>query len=151
MKKLKNRESIVRLSLCIAAFFAALVLWLIFRPKTDILTLIESRPDAEISVTEQADCDIVGMGIQPISVPKIAKRGSKASVTFKGEPNTEYEIRVYYASGLSEAKSFAPTVSDAEGNFSWTWNVSGNARPGDIRIIVTGESCRVSFPLEITE
>ncbi len=140
----------VRLCVCIAVFSVALFgYFAFFAPSEPKNFNIEGKTETEAVISSSNGVETVGEGIDVISVPRSAERGSSTGVYFKGEPGKEYEIRVFYASGVSGSQSFLPVKADDEGLFSWEWKISPNARVGDIRIIVTGESCRVSFEMRI--
>ncbi len=134
---------------CALFLTMALSIYIFLLPEGTAALELNPAEDSQYAYSGSGDVETVGEGIEVISVPKSAERGEKISVNFKGAPSTEYQIRVYYSSGLSESKTFLPTVSDEEGGFSWEWKISSNAKAGDIRIIVTGADCRVSFTIEI--
>ncbi len=134
---------------CALFFTLALTAYILMLPKDNGATELVPSEASEYAYKESNGVETVGEGIEALSVPKSAKRGSNVSAEFKGKAGTEYQIRVYYSSGKSESKSFAPVLSDESGNFSWSWRISSNARAGNVRVIVTGEDCRVSFTMEI--
>ncbi len=139
-----------RLCVCIAVFSVALFGYFTFylpEPKATYVIADTAISDTEFSLDN--GIETVGYGITPVSIPKSAERGHQTSVYFQGTPDEEYQIRVYYASGLSTSKSFSPVKADQNGVFCWTWSVSPNTRQGDIRIIVTGENCRICFKMSI--
>ncbi len=143
------KRRIHELLICVLFFLSALTAYIFLYPTDNSALKLASVEDTDYVYNMSDGAETVGEGIEVISVPKSAYRGSETSAIFKGKAYTEYQIRVYYSSGLSGSKSFAPVVSDGEGNFSWEWRISSNARAGDVRIIVTGGDCRVSFVMEI--
>lgn len=73
--------------------------------------------------------------------------GQNATLTAKGKPNTEYDIKVVYSSGASSANGLENKNSDANGNVSWTWKVGAKTKPGTYTITVTGggETQKIQF------
>lgn len=67
-------------------------------------------------------------------------RNEMATVVFKGEPNSEYSIYVYYQSGASTAEGLEKKMSDASGTVSWSWKIGGKTNPGTYEIMVRGNS-----------
>jgi len=73
------------------------------------------------------------------SLPETVNTGEKATVSITGEPDTEYILTVYYASGnKSTAGGLGAAVSDTEGHVSWTWRIGNNTKPGTGRLVITG-------------
>lgn len=68
---------------------------------------------------------------------RTVKKGSKATVTIQGTPNTQYSIKVKYSSGYSKAKGLEDQVSDASGVCSWSWRVGGSTKSGDYPVIIS--------------
>ncbi len=147
---MKAKICLARICFCIAVFAAALFGYFVFFATDAPNMILLTKNDGGTAVISESDgMETVGDGITPISVPKSAERGRQTAVVFNGTPGEQYQIRVFYASGLSESKSFLPVTADENGDFSWVWKVSANARAGDIRVIVTGGDCRVSFKIRI--
>ncbi len=140
-----------KILICAAVFATALsVYFIFFVPSKPMIYELTENPDAENFYQIVGRAEIFGEGIEIISIPESVKRGSEAEVNFRGEPDAKYEIRVYYSSGLSESKSFSPKKADEDGCFGWKWRISGNARKGDIRVIVTGDDVKVSFFITVS-
>ncbi len=80
-------------------------------------------------------------GSLSFSYTKSVSRGSNATVTVKGAPNTSYSIKVVYKSGPSTAAGLTTKTSDANGKVSWTWSypitVSGGGKSGTVYFTVT--------------
>ncbi len=144
------KRSVARFLICGLFFTLSLTAYILLMPSDGAIELTP-KEDSQYVYSEIDGIETVGEGIYVISVPSSVDRKSTASVKFKGKPDTEYQIRVYYASGLSESKSFDPVFSNSDGEFSWSWRISPNARVGNVRVIVTGENCRVSFEIEIRQ
>ena len=88
------------------------------------------------------------------SVTNPVSRGQNATVEIIGKPNTEYTIKVYYASGsLSTSKTLVPTESDENGNVSWTWRVGAATTIGLAKVIVseTDGTPSIEFYIDIIE
>ena len=72
------------------------------------------------------------------------------SVGINGKPNTEYDINVYYSSGVSSAQGLENKTSDENGYVSWSWKVGTNTKPGDyyLDIIDGGETLTIYFTIQ---
>lgn len=64
------------------------------------------------------------------------KKGSLSEIKIKGEPNTEYSIKVYYASGISKSKELVSKSSDSDGYVTWEWKVSSNTKSGNYKFVI---------------
>ena len=63
-------------------------------------------------------------------------KGKESEIKIKGEPNTKYDIKVYYASGVSKAKELVSKTSDSEGYVTWRWKVSANTKSGNYKFTI---------------
>ena len=105
---------------------------------TDLTTQPETKPEPD------ADQDISIINItSPVSV------NSNATITIKGKPNTEYDINVYYSSGISKAKGLENKISDENGTVSWTWKVGAKTKKGEYKIIVKDENNSIETYFEV--
>lgn len=63
--------------------------------------------------------------------------GDMAKLKISGKPNTVYTLTVYYSSGKSSASGLGDTLSDSEGNASWSWRIGGRTKPGTYRLVIS--------------
>lgn len=87
--------------------------------------------------------------INLLSLTTPVSRGSNATVSIKGLPNTTYDIDVIYSSGASKASGLEDKTSDSEGNVSWTFKVSSNVKPGTYDVKITDGKDSASYSLEV--
>ena len=135
--------------ICAALFLLLLPVTVMLLPKTSAVPIIDSEY-ANIGFSEDGEIWCVGESIEVYHMTRYVHRGENAVLEFIGEPKTEYEIRVYYASGLSTSKNFSPVTSDFAGAFGWSWKIPSNARCGDIRVVIISEKTRMGLILTIT-
>ena len=57
------------------------------------------------------------------SITSTVYPGDMVTVEIKGKPNTNYDINVYYSSGVSSADGLGNKTSDGNGIVSWSWKV----------------------------
>lgn len=88
-------------------------------------------------VTSPVKAPSGGELIMVTKVPGEVKRGSKATLSIKGLPNTVYSIKVKYSSGYSSASGLVDTMSDDEGNCSWSWRIGAKTSPGEYDITIS--------------
>lgn len=86
-----------------------------------------------------------------LSVTSPVEGGQNATLSAKGKPNTEYDIKVVYSSGESSAKGLENKNSDANGNVSWTWKVGAKTNPGTYTITVKGGGETDTIKITVTE
>lgn len=86
-----------------------------------------------------------------LSVTSPVEGGQNATLSAKGKPNTEYDIKVVYSSGESSAKDLENKNSDANGNVSWTWKVGAKTNPGTYTITVKGGGETDTIKITVTE
>lgn len=89
--------------------------------------------------------------INLISLTSPVKKGSEASISIKGLPNTTYDIDVIYSSGASKASGLEDKVSDSEGNVNWTFKVSSNVKVGTYEVRITDGISSTSYSLEVID
>jgi len=63
-------------------------------------------------------------------------KGKDSTIKIKGNPNTKYDIKVYYKSGISKSKELVSKESDSEGYVSWVWKVPNNAKKGNYKFMI---------------
>lgn len=85
------------------------------------------------------------------SVTSPVEAGAMATLTIKGKPNTEYDIKVYYSTKQSDAKGLENKVSSADGTVSWTWKVGSGTKPGTRSITVEGGGEKDKIDFIVTE
>ena len=102
----------------------------------------ESSSDSSPSTTNN---------ISLVSLDSPVSKGSNATVSIKGLPNTTYDIDVIYSSGASKASGLEDKTSDSEGNVSWTFKVSSNVKPGTYEVKITDGKDSASYSLEVTD
>lgn len=89
--------------------------------------------------------------INLVSLDSPVSKGSNATVSIKGLPNTTYDIDVIYSSGASKASGLEDKTSDSEGNVSWTFKVSSNVKPGTYEVKISDGKDSASYSLEVTD
>lgn len=91
-------------------------------------------------------------GIEIVYYTETIARGEYASIEIIGKPNTTYNCKVEYKSGLSKAKGLGDQDSDGEGYAEWSWKVGTNAsldyRP---TITISGGGSSVSVRFQVVE
>jgi len=85
-----------------------------------------------------------------ISAPTQARRNEILTITFQGEPNTRYNLRIVSAAGNTlTADGLGDTTSDVNGIASWTWLVGGRTGAGTQRATISGGGINVSHEILI--
>ena len=80
------------------------------------------------------------------------RRNENATISIKGNPGTEYEIKVIYPSGtVSTAEGLESKKADSNGSVSWTWHIGGKTKPGEgtARISGGGTEYKVTFEVVV--
>ena len=80
--------------------------------------------------------------------------GGTGYVRAQAFAGVEYQIKVYYASGVSTAKALSPKVAGEDGMLTWEWTVSAQVKPGVYKIIVVRADDKrdaVTLPFEVLE
>jgi len=124
----------------------------IYPPINDIEKESASRPSGDTPSTGGATSQTPSLGdpdITVISMTSPVKAGSKATIEIQGEPHTEYDITVKYASGASSASGLEPKLSDANGKASWTWKVGSQVKPGRYTITISSGSNSFTTEFEV--
>ena len=111
---------------------------------------VSCKGDKESSNTSSSNSTTTS-NINLLSLTTPVSRGSNATVSIKGLPNTTYDIDVIYSSGASKASGLEDKTSDSEGNVSWTFKVSSNVKPGTYDVKITDGKDSVSYSLEVTD
>lgn len=63
-------------------------------------------------------------------------RRGESFIKIKGEPNKEYDIKLYLKSGISKAKGLESKTSDSEGYVSWNFKLSNNIKSGKYKYTI---------------
>jgi len=85
-----------------------------------------------------------------IGAPIIAHRSEYITLSFQGEPNTQYELLVWSAAGnLLTAEGLGYALSDANGVVSWTWLVGSRTGAGYQRIMIKGGDKNIEYHYHI--
>ena len=90
-------------------------------------------------------------GIVFLEWPENTTRNEIVTVTIQGQPDTVYDIEVYYRSGASTAEGLEAKTSDSDGYVTWTWKVGGSTTAGTYRIVVTGGGKTGSVNFTVSE
>lgn len=116
-----------------------------------VTTLVATTTKAQSTLTSlSTDPPIVATSITVTQSPGAVKRGGKATIAIKGIPNTLYSIKVKYSSGYSSAKGLVDTMSDGEGNCSWSWRIGAKTSPGEYDIIISDGTNSYIIKFEVT-
>lgn len=103
-----------------------------------VTTFVATTTVSQSTLTSPStEAQIVATPITVTQSPGDVKRGGKATISIKGMPNTLYSIKVKYSSGYSSAKGLVDTMSDGEGNCSWSWRIGAKTPPGEYDIIIS--------------
>jgi len=137
------------IALCVALFCVLAVIFMLYGKDTLPFYQVEKSSGNSIEITEGADYQCVGIPVGILEKPETVIAGDKIFLSFKGESYTDYSIKVYYPSGLSEAEDFVPVKSDAEGVFGWDFTVSGNTGEGKLRVAVLSDNSYLITEIEI--
>ena len=62
-----------------------------------------------------------------------------STIKIKGEPDKEYDIKVYLKSGVSKAKGLEKKTSDSEGYVTWNFKLANNVKSGKYKYKVNDE------------
>ena len=78
-------------------------------------------------------------------------RNEIVTCKFWGEPNTEYNIDVYYSTKVSDAEGLENHTSNADGYVEWTWKIGGNTKEGRRYLKITGGGETVKIEFDVLE
>jgi hypothetical protein len=110
----------------------------------------ETTSEAASAAATQAADESSGPHAISVLGDTTVKAGDVATLTIQGEPDTQYEIEVYYSSGRSKAEGLEPKTSDADGKVSWSWKVGTKTAPGTYKIIISGNGQKQEVPFTVT-
>ena len=118
-------------------------------PLPEPVDVYEPEPALEPITEPEPTPELVQIGYI-ISAPTQARRNETLTITFQGEPNTQYYLRIVSAAGnVLTADGLGNTTSDANGVASWTWLVGGRTGAGSQPITITGGGKTVRHEITI--
>ena len=82
--------------------------------------------------------------IEIINISTVA--GETGEIKIKGEANKEYDIKLYYSSGVSKAKGLEKKMSDNEGYVTWNFNIPKNTKRGNYKFMIN--DCEFEYELK---
>lgn len=77
--------------------------------------------------------------------------GGDAFIEIQGNPNTEYNIAVYYSGKVIEANGLENKVSDANGYIRWEWTIGSKTTPGTYKIVINGDDQKKEIEFTVME
>lgn len=88
-------------------------------------TIAETEPETTEPETETTAPETTKAEpeVRLVSVISPISAGEIQTLTIKGEPSTEYTLKVRYSTGLSSAKGLGKAKTDVNGNITWSWKV----------------------------
>lgn len=146
------KKRIFHIAISVTLFCILTVVYILLSGDKETVFSVSERTDgSEIMFTKGERFECVGVPLEILMLPEKVKSGDEVSVAFKGESNTEYNIKVYYPSGLSETDVFTARKSDSKGRVGWDFTVAETATAGKLRIVITGEKTHFLTETEITD
>lgn len=118
---------------------------------TEILPQVtELLPQTSAIMTADITDEPTPSGIYLLEFTDSVTKGSNATVTIQGKPNTVYSIKVRYSSGYSTAKGLEEQTSDSDGICSWTWRVGASTKSGSYPITISDgtDTYELTFTVE---
>lgn len=103
--------------------------------------VINKLDTSDIAIDDQQS----NIKLESVSVVK----GKMSEIKIKGNPNTEYSIKLYYASGLSKAKGLDAKISDNNGYVTWNFKTSASVKSGTYKFIISDKDNEESFNYEV--
>lgn len=111
-----------------------------------------STTSTSTTVTETLSPVYAKVGeLQIYPYPLVVRRNEDVTLSIIGRANTEYNINVYYSSGISKADGLENKYSDSEGYVSWTWQIGGKTKFGEYRIDLIGGGAKTTLPFSVEE
>lgn len=83
-------------------------------------TITKTEPETETTAPETAKAE---PEVKLVSIISPISAGEIQTLTIKGEPSTEYTLKVRYSTGFSSAKGLGKAKTDVNGNVTWSWKV----------------------------
>lgn len=91
-----------------------------------------------------------GQKLAVTSAPGTVSKGSSASISIKGKPNTQYSISVHYSSGVSKANGLEAKTSDANGSVTWSWKIGAKTKSGTYDIVISDGTDEIGSSITIS-
>ena len=88
------------------------------------------------STAEETTAYVSDIYLYDLTTP--ISKNKTATVSIIGQPNTEYSIEVFYATGKSTAKGLENKISSDIGAVSWSWKIGPSVKTGYYKIVITG-------------
>lgn len=111
---------------------------------------IEAQSEESVTVTGDG-FKCIGAFIEIEEKPKMVRAGDETTLIFKGEPYSEYTVKVYYGSEPSVLSETATVKANGSGRFEYALSVSESARAGKLKITVLGETSHLLTEIEIVD
>ena len=145
-----NKKLLFHIIICALLFVAVTVPYSIFADYDSIpCTEAQSSPENSSHITQESEITIIGESVELSYIPNAVSPGENTFIKILGNPNTLYDINVYYPSGISTAKAFADKYSDENGFVSWEFKVSAKTTAEKLRVVIRSESSYISFYIHI--
>lgn len=146
------KKRFFHIAISVALFCVFTVIYFVaLNDRGTVFSVLKRADGSEILFTSGENFECVGEPIEILILPKKVRAGDELSVAFKGVGNTEYSIKVYYPSGLSESETFDMRKSDSKGRVGWNFTVHETAKAGMLRIVVTSENTYFMTEIEIVD
>lgn len=102
-----------------------------------------TEPETETTASETTKAE---SEVKLVSITSPISAGEIQTLTIKGEPNTEYTLKVRYSTGFSSAKGLGKAKTDANGKVTWSWKVGigTDTQTAQAKVYKTGRR----FPVE---
>ncbi len=117
----------------------------------DLMTIYSEGETTQASstaeITEPTELPVGSLKL--VALTETVSAGSKASVTVRGLPNTEYMITVTYTT-VSEAKGLEEKYSDVNGIVGWEWRVGNQTKPGKYTIEIQCRTEKITLYFNVT-
>lgn len=106
-------------------------------------TIAETEPETETTASETTKAE---PEVKLVSIISPISAGEIQTLTIKGEPNTEYTLKVRYSTGFSSAQGLGKAKTDANGKVTWSWKVGigTDTQTAQAKVYKTGRR----FPVE---
>lgn len=113
-------------------------------------TLESSTPESSTSAKASKPATATSQKLTLTSAPGTVSKGSTASISIKGKPNTQYSIAVHYSSGISKASGLKAKTSDANGNASWSWKIGAKTKSGTYDVVISNGTDEIDSSVTIS-
>lgn len=113
-------------------------------------TLESSTPESSIPAETSKPATAASQKLTVTSAPGTVSKGSTASISIKGKPNTQYSIAVHYSSGVSKASGLESKMSDANGKATWSWKVGAKTKSGTYDVVISDGTDEIDSSVTIS-